>query len=445
MKISVGEKRGGSGKPVRIVRRKPVKLSVITTPIPNMLSDIDTKERIVVFSTDPWLDRLHGLSVLSIFKSLADLGYEILVLVPCSKSKVIVERSILIKCINVRRYIPLFSLISLYKHYLKFYLKFLPLKGDSIIIFDYPMFLLFLFIKFLWRTKGIMLILSRPIASGGLHGHLMYLHYKISLLLGRSLVDLFTQITPYEAAEAHRIAGIPLRKLLVVPSPLGNAFLNYRLFADKKTLRQKLGLNALIDKKIILYHGVLDERRGILRLLKLFTEAFTREESIALLIVGDGPDRGLVERFIRENNADKIFYYGKVPYSKMPEIISSVDAGLVVFPDIPLWRYQCPTKLIELIAMGKPVVASDLPGIKWVAGNSSLVVYVNPLDKLTHGEFKKGVERALELADEVNISPERYRPEVLKVIERFSCTNIASRLDNAIRKYFGDHSENECY
>ena len=42
-----------------------------------------------MLSTDPWLNRLHGASILSIFKALTRLKYQVKVLLPSTSNKIL--------------------------------------------------------------------------------------------------------------------------------------------------------------------------------------------------------------------------------------------------------------------------------------------------------------------------------------------------------------------
>ncbi|MCK4434654.1 glycosyltransferase, partial [Candidatus Bathyarchaeota archaeon] len=44
------------------------------------------------------------------------------------------------------------------------------------------------------------------------------------------------------------------------------------------------------------------------------------------------------------------------------------------------WRYQQPLKLLEYMAMGKPIIAVDSPAHRFVAGGNRNVVYVRNLN-----------------------------------------------------------------
>ncbi len=83
---------------------------------------------------------------------------------------------------------------------------------------------------------------------------------------------------------------------------------------------------------------------------------------MALVIVGDGPERALVEG-AAEKDTD-IVYLGRQPYRILPGLIAGSLCGLV--PKNNLGERAetglFPLKLFETLACGVPVVVSDFPG-----------------------------------------------------------------------------------
>jgi glycosyltransferase involved in cell wall biosynthesis len=238
-------------------------------------------------------------------------------------------------------------------------------------------------VKLLTASKGILLIFSRPLKEHGIRGLLRLLHFKVSLSLGRLVVDQFTAISPFEAASFSSMSKISPKQISVIPSPLGKPFSKQQQNNTAK-LRSLFGIANLVGKTVFLYHGVLDERRGVLRVLELFEPL--NEPEIALLVVGSGPATDAVKRFI-QNAKSNIVFKDALPYSEMPNLIAACDVGLVLLPDTEDWRYQTPTKLVEFLSLGKSVLASDLPGIHWVVEDSSKVTYLKQFETIAASDF----------------------------------------------------------
>jgi glycosyltransferase involved in cell wall biosynthesis len=82
---------------------------------------------------------------------------------------------------------------------------------------------------------------------------------------------------------------------------------------------------------------------------------------IHLDVYGDGPYRPSVEAAIaRRQLGDRVILHGRVPMDELPELLAAADAGLVPSLPEPYLQLSLSTKLLELVAMSVPVIASDL-------------------------------------------------------------------------------------
>lgn len=88
-------------------------------------------------------------------------------------------------------------------------------------------------------------------------------------------------------------------------------------------------------------------------------------------IVGDGEARGQLEAQVRRLGlADRIRFFGRMPPDAAREIVSR--CALVCIPRKPFKVCQIvpPIKLVEALAMAKPVIVPDLPVFRDELGNS---------------------------------------------------------------------------
>jgi glycosyltransferase involved in cell wall biosynthesis len=371
---------------------------------------------LVVASGDPWLDGSYGGSILDLFESLTEFGYSVNVLVPSTEGRVTKKGHLVVEGLYVRKWMPVLTLVSLWLRVIKSILR---SNSTFAVATDAQMLPILVPLKVLRRTKNVMLNFSRPVGVSRARN----LYFRLSLMLSRFLVDTVTAITPLEATEFAKLGIISKQRIAVIPSPVSHAFVDYTMPTDKNKIWRDLGFDSLVGKKIILYHGEIEEYRSVMEVFLAFTKAFSNREDIVLLFVGDGSARPLIEHRIQQESVRNCVALGLMPYSRIPQIIAACDVGLVILPDRPWWRYQCPTKLIELLIMGKPVVASDLPGIRWTANGSPLVTYVRRIEA---EELKNAITESL-TADVVMPSMGR------EFARRFESRNVASKIDSIIR------------
>jgi 2-deoxystreptamine N-acetyl-D-glucosaminyltransferase/2-deoxystreptamine glucosyltransferase len=109
----------------------------------------------------------------------------------------------------------------------------------------------------------------------------------------------------------------------------------------------------------------------------VLVEAFGRmREKASLVLVGDGPDRALVGRLVRESPAsDRIASTGFVAHTAVPAVLMSLDVLV-----LPSAYEEMGSVLTEAMAAGLPVVASDVGGIPEVVDEGVTGLLVPPLD-----------------------------------------------------------------
>ena len=110
----------------------------------------------------------------------------------------------------------------------------------------------------------------------------------------------------------------------------------------------------------ILCLGRLDRMKGFDVALQAFTRVVQRDSTAQLAIVGDGPERGALERLAAEMGLrDHVAFRGWVA----PEAVAAVinEAAMVLVPS----RWEEPFGLVAVEAawMGRPVIASRVGGL----------------------------------------------------------------------------------
>jgi glycosyltransferase involved in cell wall biosynthesis len=119
---------------------------------------------------------------------------------------------------------------------------------------------------------------------------------------------------------------------------------------DRAAARAMLGLT----RPTLLSVGHLIERKGH----HLIIEAMPMLPDCALMIVGEGPERALLSALITKLGlADRVRLMGAHPHRELPNFYTAADA-LVLASSREGWA----NVLLEAMACGTPVVASDIPG-----------------------------------------------------------------------------------
>lgn len=126
--------------------------------------------------------------------------------------------------------------------------------------------------------------------------------------------------------------------------------------------------------------GRLEKQKGYDRLVKIYKRLMLDGIDFELVIIGEGSDRPMLEKFIAYNHlSDSIFLLGFIenPYKYMK------NADLLVFPS-RVEGYS--TVVTESIILGKPVVVSNCSGMKEILGESEYgIVTENNTESLYNG------------------------------------------------------------
>src|SRR5262245_46765123 len=122
----------------------------------------------------------------------------------------------------------------------------------------------------------------------------------------------------------------------------------------------------------ILFVGRLEKRKGLRDLLQAYRYLRDRVPRTRLIIAGDGPLRGMVESFVSSHRLEQVVLAGYVPEQVLPRFHASAD----IFCAPATGRESFGIVLIEAMATGLPVVATEIPGYLSVleAGVDSLTV-----------------------------------------------------------------------
>lgn len=114
------------------------------------------------------------------------------------------------------------------------------------------------------------------------------------------------------------------------------------------------------NQRVFLYAGTIDTRYGILELLEAFSRC--KHKDIRLWICGDGTARESVATAARLD--PRVKYFGLLNHRDA--VTLQGRATVLVNPRCPgkrFTQYSFPSKTIEYLALGKPVIMHRLPGV----------------------------------------------------------------------------------
>lgn len=159
--------------------------------------------------------------------------------------------------------------------------------------------------------------------------------------------------------------GIDREKIFVVPNGVSTDDIERGRSFDKSELRRSLGLSS--DLRIV---GIISSLVSYEGIDTLIAAARYLPSALNILIVGEGEQRGELERMAREFDvADRVCFVGQVPRDEVWKWYAALDVFILPRQDETVTRRVTPIKALQAQAYGIPVVASDLPAIREITGN----------------------------------------------------------------------------
>lgn len=182
--------------------------------------------------------------------------------------------------------------------------------------------------------------------------------YFFQLALRRSIL-----VTGTEGMKRQYIAHYKLlpERVAVLPN-----WINLERFSEwrgkKSAARGRLNISP--DKKVVLFLHRLSKRKGADMIMPV-AKKFETDPSVLFLVAGTGP----LENMIQGNNIKRI---GEVSQRDVPMYFSAADVFFM-----PSEEEGFPHVILEAMAMGAPIVASDVGGVREITP-PKLAEYIIP-------------------------------------------------------------------
>jgi len=124
----------------------------------------------------------------------------------------------------------------------------------------------------------------------------------------------------------------------------------------------------------LLFVGRFEERKGLIDLLKAYHRLRKRKVDARLLVVGDGPKRREYRRFVGLRGIRDVEWLGRVSDDEKVRYFASAD----IFCAPNTGQESFGIVLLEAMAAGVPIVASDIHGFKRVVERNVQGLLVEP-------------------------------------------------------------------
>jgi len=217
--------------------------------------------------------------------------------------------------------------------------------------------------------------------------------------------------------------GVDESKVKLLPFPIDITF--FRPSVDCSEVRSKWGFQE--SDQIIVFIGTLFHFSGLDVFIRQFPRILAEVPEARLLIVGDGPQRGKLEKIISEMGLEtKVIITGFQPYTEMPCYINTATVCVNTFLNTRKTADFFPSKILQYVACGKATVATPLEGITSVIpGESGGVVYA---------EEEKMAEAVVRLLHDFGKRRQLGKAGMTYINNTHSCESIACQFEAEIKE-----------
>ncbi len=344
---------------------------------------IAKREKQIFWVSPVMLDvALHKASQLEILEHLAKRGYSTCLITMQSRNVFRFDVNSKVHIISVPlRYVPVVSQV-MFAIVLFFFLPiyiivfkpdFIIQQNDVSVLSSIPGLLISKFRK----VKFVLDIRSTPVETVGFRGFLRKFWFSTSILIAKKLFDGITIITSPMKKEICKRFHINPEKVGVWTAGVSTALFNPEHYiSEGAELKRKLGLS---KKFVVFYHGVFTATRGLIETIEAIKILKHAYPSIVMFLLGTGPTVSMLKDLIQRGRLDNVVIHNPVDFTEVPKYIDMSDICIVPLPNHPYWRFQCPLKLLEYLAMEKTVIVTDIPAHRSIIGEEKCGVYISSI------------------------------------------------------------------
>jgi glycosyltransferase involved in cell wall biosynthesis len=166
--------------------------------------------------------------------------------------------------------------------------------------------------------------------------------------------------------------GVDPARVVVVPNAVDG-----ERFAPRARDPRLVSALDLEGHTVLGYVSNLTAYESIETLLRAIAILRERGLPVAGLIVGDGPMQEPLDRLVHELDLERhVRMTGRVPHEQVQDYYALIDLFVVSRRDLRVCHLVSPLKPFEAMAMGLPVLASDVTALREVVGTDRGMLFV---------------------------------------------------------------------
>lgn len=211
------------------------------------------------------------------------------------------------------------------------------------------------------------------------------------LLLIGEFLNLFEKLIPktvdtvsVSSAQIHNLClkrGVRLEDIFL--APVGADLEEFRPdVCSVGSIRGKYNIN----KYLVLYLGQLHGGQYAELFIKAAHIIIKNRQDITFMVVGDGYRLKDLRYLAIDLKLDKnLIFTGSIIHNEVPYYIADADVCVACFEENDITKCKSPLKIVEYMAMGKAIVASNVGEVRNMLGGIGILVEPGNADSLADG------------------------------------------------------------
>ncbi|MCH7823683.1 MAG: glycosyltransferase family 4 protein [Acidobacteria bacterium] len=232
---------------------------------------------------------------------------------------------------------------------------------------------------------------------------------------------------PSEELRDYIIGRVGLRpRVIAIPNGV-----DLRLFDEPPDLTGR-DRERLENRFVIAFVGSLKPWHGIDSLLVAFERLKSSEPRAHLLVVGAGPLLPRVREEAERLGEDAVTVVGAVPHQQVAAWLRYADVGVAPYPPLEDF-YFSPLKVVEYLAAGLPVVASDIGQLPQLVAHEQTGLLVPP------GDATALAEALARLCSDAKLRRRMGRRARRRARAHHGWEQVAARVDETLERLRGKY------
>ena len=231
----------------------------------------------------------------------------------------------------------------------------------------------------------------------------------------KSVYSKFDQIianTPFMKNWSEEMNG---KNVMIIPQGVDSNLM--KPLAKDLELQNKIGISS--NDKVVMYLGSIHSISGLPIILKNLPDIIKEIPNFKLLVVGGGAHLENLKQISKKLNIEKfVIFTNYVPYLEIPKYCSLADLCINPFEITDMTKKLSPVKIFDLLACGKPILATPLDGLLFDFPKESNI--------LIYSELENFKEKIILLLNDKNLHSFGINGRKF-VEENYTWENVANR------------------